>query len=69
MRKRLAHRPRNLHARYASQSFPHSHKDFLTTRWTYRRQSISLPKRVPGQSLLLVPWGYRLLRNAIAFAH
>jgi hypothetical protein len=69
MRKRLAHRPRNLHMRYAPQSFPRSHKDFHATHWSYRRQTIAFPKHAPGQSLLLVPWGYRLLRNAIAFAH
>lgn len=68
MRKRLAHRPHNVRAHYAQQSFSCSHNEFLPTRWTYRRQTITLPKHIPGQSLLLVPWGYRLLRNAVAFA-
>jgi hypothetical protein len=65
MSRRIAHRPRYHFNRYTPQPPRHSHREFLRTHWTYRRQTMPSPKRVPGQSLLLVPWGYRLLRGAI----
>ena len=65
MSRRIAHRPRYQHMRYLPHLSYRSHKDFLRNRWTYRRQTITYQKRIPGQSLLLIPWGYRLLRNAV----
>ena len=65
MSRRIAHRPRYHHMRHLPHPPLRSHKDFLRNRWTYRRQTIPYQKRIPGQSLMLIPWGYRLLRNAV----
>jgi hypothetical protein len=65
MSRRIAHRPRYHFNRYIPQHPRHSHHEFLRTRWTYRRQAILYQKRIPGQSLLLLPWGFRLVREAI----
>ena len=65
MSRRIAHRPRYHSMRYLPQPPLRSHKDFLRNRWTYRRLTIPYQKRILGQGLLLIPFGYRLLRGAI----
>ena len=60
MSRRIAYRPRYQHTRYLPHPSLRSHKDFLRYRWTYRPQTFHFQKRVPGQSLLAIPWGYRL---------
>ncbi len=68
MSRRIAHRPRYHFVRPVPHSSRHSSKDFLRTRWTYRRLDMPYQHRVPGQSLLHIPWGYKLLRYAIPLA-
>jgi hypothetical protein len=63
MSRRIAHRPRYQSMRYQPQPQPHSHKDFLRNRWTYRRLTVPYQKRTLVQGLLLIPFGYRLLRG------
>ena len=65
MSRRIAHRPHYRNSRPLPHPSLRTHKDFLRYRWTYRRQTVTYQKRIPGQSLLLIPWGYRLLRNAV----
>ena len=65
MSRRIAHRPRYQSFQPLPLPSPRSHHEFLRTRWTYRRQAIPYQKRKPGQSLLLIPWGYRLVYRAI----
>lgn len=65
MSRRIAHRPRYHSTRPTPHSPLRTHHEFLRTRWTYRRQAIPYQKRIPGQSLLLVPWGFRLFHGAI----
>ena len=65
MSRRIAHRPRYQSMRTIPQPSLRSHKDFLRNRWTYRRRIIPFQKRTLGQGLLLVPWGYRVLRSAV----
>jgi hypothetical protein len=65
MSRRIAHRPRYHAMRSIPQPLLRTHKNFLRNRWTYRRQTISFQKRTLGQGLLLIPWGYRVLRSAI----
>jgi hypothetical protein len=64
MSRRIAHRPRYHSMRSIPQSLPHSHKDFLRYRWTYRTQDIPYPKHHLGQGIKLIPWGYSLLYGA-----
>jgi hypothetical protein len=66
MSRRIAHRPRYHQLRPLPHSSPRSHKDFLRNRWTYRKQTIHYQKRTPGQGLLLIPWGYRLVRGILS---
>jgi len=68
MSRRIAHRPRYHFVRPVPHSSRHSSKDFLRTRWTYRRPDRLYQQRAPGQSLLLIPWGYKLLRHALPFS-
>ncbi len=65
MSRRIAHRPRYQAMRSIPQPLLRSHKNFLRNRWTYRRQTIPFQKRTLGQGLLLIPWGYRVLRSAL----
>ena len=65
MSRRIAHRPRYQSTRPLPYSLRYSSKEFLRTRWTYRRQQTFYPRRAPGQSLQLIPWGYKLLRGAL----
>ncbi len=65
MSRRIAHRPRYNTMRQLPHPPLRSHKEFLRTHWIYRRQTISYQKRTLGQGLLLIPWGYRLLWNAV----
>ena len=65
MSRRIAHRPRYQSMRSIPQPPLRSRKDFLHYRWTYRRHNIPFQKRTLGQGLLLIPWGYRVLRSAI----
>ena len=65
MSRRIAHRPRYHFAQPTPHRSPRSHREFLRARWMYRRQPTPFARRKPGQSLMLVPWGYRLLRGAI----
>ena len=65
MSRRIAHRPRYHFSHSTFHSFPRSHRELFHTRWHYRRQPMPFPKRKPGQSLLLIPWGYDLLRGVI----
>ena len=64
MSRRFAYRPRYQHSRYRPHPSLRSHREFLSYRWTYRQQKISYSKRIPGQSLLSLPWIYRLKWNA-----
>ena len=64
MSTRFAYRPRYQHTRYRPHPSLRSRKDFLHYRWTYRQQTIHYQKRVPGQSLLSIPWVYRLKWSA-----
>ncbi len=66
MSSRIAHRPHYRTTRRFAHSPRLSQKDFLRTRWTYRRQSVSYEKHPLGYKLSLVPFGYRLVRNLIA---
>ena len=61
MSRRIAHRPRYHNMRSIPQTPLRSHKDFLRYHWTYRSQNMLYEKRILGQGLLLIPWGYRLL--------
>lgn len=64
MSRRIAHRPRYNSLRSIPQPLLRSHKDFLRNRWTYRRQTPPFfQKRSLGQGILLIPWGYHLVRN------
>jgi hypothetical protein len=65
MSRRIAHRPRYHSMRSKPQSPLRSHKDFFLNRWTYRCRTVSFQKRTLGEGLLLIPWGYRVLRGAI----
>lgn len=65
MSSRFAYRPRYQHTRYLPHPSLRSHKDFLHYHWTYRPQTMRFQKRAPGQSLLAIPWVYRLKWNAI----
>jgi hypothetical protein len=65
MSRRIAHRPRYHYMRPLPHPSLRSHKDFLRNRWTYRRQNIPYQRRSPGQGLLLVPWGYRLVSSVL----
>jgi hypothetical protein len=65
MSRRIAHRPRYYSTRPLPYSPHHSSKDYLRTRWTYRRQQAFYARCTPGQSLRLIPWGYKLLRSAL----
>ena len=65
MSRRIAHRPRYHFSHPTYRFSPRSHREFLRTRWNYRRQPVPYQKRTPGQSLLLIPWGYRLFRGTI----
>ncbi len=64
MSARFAYRPRYQHTRHLPHPSFHSRKNFLHYRWTYRPQTIHFPKRMPGQGLLLIPWGYQLRWDA-----
>jgi hypothetical protein len=64
MSSRFAYRPRYQPTRYRPHPSLRSRKDFLHYRWTYRMQTIRYQKRAPGQSLLSLPWIYRLKWNA-----
>jgi hypothetical protein len=64
MSSRFAYRPRYQHTRYRPHPSLRFHNDFLHYRWTYRTQTIRYQKRAPGQSLLSLPWVYRLKWNA-----
>ncbi len=69
MSRRIAYRrPRYQHLRGLPRPSFHSHKEFLHYRWMYRQQPTRLAKPTPGQSLLLIPWGYRLTRRALAIS-
>ena len=61
MSRRIAHRPRYHNMRSIPRTPLRSHKDFLRYHWTYRSQNKPYQKRILGQGLLLIPWGYRLL--------
>jgi hypothetical protein len=63
MSRRIAHRPRYHSTRYTPYPTLRSHHPFLPTRWSYRRQTVTYQKRKLGQSLLLIPWGYRLFQG------
>ena len=65
MSRRIAHRPRYSTMRHLPQPPLRSHKDFLRNRWTYRRLTVPYQKRSLGQGLMLIPFGYRLIRNVI----
>ena len=65
MSRRIAHRPRYQSMRYLPQPPLRSYKDFLRNRWTYRRLTVPYQKRTLGQGLLLLPFGYRILRNIV----
>lgn len=65
MSRRLAHRPRHHLTRAAAPPLQFSRQDHLRQRWTYRQQRPIYPRRPPGYSLALVPWGWRLVREAI----
>ena len=64
MSSRFAYRPRYQNTRYRPHTSFRSRKDFLHYRWTYRPQTIRYQNRAPGQSLLSLPWGYRLQWSA-----
>ena len=64
MSSRFAYRPRYQNTRYRPHLSFRSRKDFLHYRWTYRPQTIRYQYRAPGQSLLSLPWVYRLKWNA-----
>ncbi len=64
MSSRFAYRPRYQRSQYRPHPSHRSRKDFLHYRWTYRPQTIRFQKRPPGQSLLSLPWVYRLKWNA-----
>ena len=65
MSRRIAHRPRYQTIRHIPHPSLRSHKDFLRNRWTYRRQTIPYQRRPLGQGLLLIPWGYKLVRGIV----
>ncbi len=64
MSSRFAYRPRYQHSRYRPHPSHHSYKDYLHYRWTYRSQTLRFQNRTPGQSLLSIPWVYRLKWSA-----
>lgn len=55
MSRRIAHRPRHHIMRNYAQPPLRSHKDYLSTGWTYRRQMLPYPRRALGQGLMLIP--------------
>lgn len=63
MSKRIANRPRHHMTRYFPQPSSRRHKDYLHTRWTYRRFTIPYQRRTLGQSLSLLPLGYKLIHR------
>lgn len=66
MNRRLAHRPRHHLLRVQPRPLSRSHQDYLRQRWTYRQQNFLSTRRHPqGHSLTFVPWGWRLIRDAV----
>jgi hypothetical protein len=66
MSSRIAHRPRYRTMRQlAQQTSRHVCRDFLATRWSYRRQTPLYEKRPLGYSLSLLPLGYRFLQGVL----
>ncbi|MBO0781679.1 MAG: hypothetical protein J2P37_22895 [Ktedonobacteraceae bacterium] len=67
MNRRIAHRPRYRNTHYPLHSFMNTHKQFLQTRWSYRKQQLTYEKRALGHSLTLIPLNYRLMRSIIVY--
>ena len=64
MSRRVAHRPRHHLSRVSPRPLRYSSQDYLRQRWIYRQQRMPYVKRQPGYGLTLVPWGWRLGRDA-----
>lgn len=54
MSRRIAHRPRHHLLRNHSQPSLRSHKEYLRTRWTYHRQTLSQSRHPLGQGLMMI---------------
>lgn len=63
MSRRLAHRPRQQHARICPPPSHRFHQEYLRQRWTYRQQSEKLPRPSLGYGLANLPWGWRIVRD------
>jgi len=63
MSRRIAHRPHYRTVKNFPPPSSRSYKDYLQTRWTYRRFIIPHYRRTLGQGLLLLPLGYKLVRS------
>jgi hypothetical protein len=54
MSRRIAHRPRHHLMRNYSQPPLRSHKEYLRTRWTYRRQALPYSRHPLGHGLMVL---------------